>query len=833
MIDALLEFPPYGAPEPERQRRLLAAMNVAYRHHTLNCPAYRRFCEKRGFDAGHVFTSLAEIPYLPVQAFKENSDLLRSVAPDAVRTILQSSATSGVPSTVAVDRVTAKRQVKALTAVIAASLGRQRRPFLVLDVAPHAGSDGLGARGAAVRGFLNLASEVRYLMHPAADGTLALLEEEFAQAVADLGNPAVVFGFTYVLYAYAIEPLWRANKRLALPAGSNVVHIGGWKKLADRSVPRGMFDDAVSRTLGVPTGAIIDFYGFTEQMGVTYPTGPSGDKHCPAFAEVIVRDPATFEPLPDGQEGLLEFLTPLPHAYPGIAVLTDDVGVITGRANGSEVWGGTRFCVLGRAKKAEVRGCGDIMGEKMMRRPSRAAAPVVDQSAEVRLLFDAHANHVAGDLFMPVQTAALPRIDDLAALAEHLKQQRAALDAYSLDDLITLVSAAARRWADPSGPLAPLRQQGLLFLSNWCRGETLRRLADASLHGRRGHLDGFLPTANSGREFLRAFPRGLVCHWLAGNVPLLGMLVLVQSIVCRNANLLKAASSFSRVLPALLEAFRGLRVVTAGGASLSGDDVLKTLAVVYFDRHDQAAATQMSAAADVRLAWGGAEAVTGIVDLPRRFDAQDIIFGPKLSYMVIGREALARERQVRRLARMAATDASVFDQYACASPHTIFVERGGAAATPRAFAALLAMEMAKAAIRIPKAPVDPGGVTVIESARLRHELIGDVWRSDDATWTVLYTDDDAAGLFPPCYSRVIMVRATTDALACARHASSDIQTIGLALPGRRRLVFAEQAALRGAERFPDIGRMTHFQSPWDGSFVMDRMVGWVSLGGPL
>jgi Acyl-CoA reductase (LuxC) len=78
-----------------------------------------------------------------------------------------------------------------------------------------------------------------------------------------------------------------------------------------------------------------------------------------------------------------------------------------------------------------------------------------------------------------------------------------------------------------------------------------------------------------------------------------------------------------------------------------------------------------------------------------------------------------------------------------------------------------------------------------------------------------------------------MVRATTDALACARHASSDIQTIGLTPPGRRRLVFAEQAALRGAKRFPAIGRMTHCQSPWDGSFVMDRMVRRVSLGGPL
>ena len=44
---------------------------------------------------------------------------------------------------------------------------------------------------------------------------------------------------------------------------------------------------------------------------------------------------------------------------------------------------------------------------------------------------------------------------------------------------------------------------------------------------------------------------------------------------------------------------------------------------------------------------------------------------------------------------------------------------------------------------------------------------------------------------------------------------------------------ALQAALCGAERFPAIGRMTDVQAPWDGSFVMDRMVRWVSLGGPL
>ena len=45
--------------------------------------------------------------------------------------------------------------------------------------------------------------------------------------------------------------------------------------------------------------------------------------------------------------------------------------------------------------------------------------------------------------------------------------------------------------------------------------------------------------------------------------------------------------------------------------------------------------------------------------------------------MAIGAESLQAEANIRKLAKQVATDCSVFDQYACASPHTIFVERGG------------------------------------------------------------------------------------------------------------------------------------------------------------
>ena len=836
-IETLLSARPYGLPAAEKRSLLLAALTQSYRHHFAACAAYRRFCERRGFHAESVFNDYAELPYLPVQAFKENAALLRSVDMAQITTRLQSSATSGVPSSVDIDRVTAKRQVHALAAVIGEVLGPRRRPFLVLDVDPRAaGPQGLGARSAAVRGFLNLAREARYCMDADAGGRLTLREAEFAAALEHYGRgdePVVVFGFTFVLYVHVVLPLLRAGRSFRLPPRSHIVHIGGWKKLADEKVTRAQFNAAMEQVFGVPQSAVIDFYGFTEQMGVIYPDGPDGCKYAPAFAEVVVRDPVTLRPLPDGQEGLLEFLTPVPHSYPGIAVLTDDIGVITARNAVAGDWHGTQFKVLGRAKKAEVRGCGDIMGERIARPTTTVGeARELTFAAGARLLFGGGSNYVAGDLQAGIDLAQLPAVGDLATLATQLRSGRERLDAYSIDDLITLVSAAAMRWADPASPLAPLRQQGLLFLTGWCDSGSLRTMADRSLRGQRGLMDGFRATGGTNRLLLRAQPRGLVAHWLAGNVPLLGMLALAQSIITRNANLLKAASSFARVLPALLDGFRGLEVGLRDGRVLRGDDILASLAVVYFPRDDSKSAEQLSALADVRLAWGGREAVESILNLPKRYGTEDIIFGPKLSFMVIGRETLASPRLVQRAARQAATDASVFDQYACASPHTIFVEKGGAA-SPREFAQALASEMAKAIIRIPKGVVDAGTAAKVESIRMHYEFTGELWRSGGTEWTVLYDEDWREGLAEPCYSRVITVRAIDDVLEAAQFAHKGIQTVGTALSGARKLAFANAASARGVERFPDLGRMTYFDSPWDGLFPMDRLVRWISLGGPI
>ena len=65
-------------------------------------------------------------------------------------------------------------------------------------------------------------------------------------------------------------------------------------------------------------------------------------------------------------------------------------------------------------------------------------------------------------------------------------------------------------------------------------------MADQALNGQRGISDFFATDKFSDYRKIRAVPRGIAVHWLAGNVPLLGMLALAQSILTKNVNILKA-----------------------------------------------------------------------------------------------------------------------------------------------------------------------------------------------------------------------------------------------------------------------------------------------------
>jgi phenylacetate-coenzyme A ligase PaaK-like adenylate-forming protein len=111
---------------------------------------------------------------------------------------------------------------------------------------------------------------------------------------------------------------------------------------------------------GCDESRILDFYGMVENVGIVYPDCDQGNKHVPAFGEIIVRDPLTLAPVPAGEQGLVQVCSVLPTSFPGYLVLTEDIGEVVcydGCPCGRR---GTSFRFVTRVPKAEIRGCGNV-----------------------------------------------------------------------------------------------------------------------------------------------------------------------------------------------------------------------------------------------------------------------------------------------------------------------------------------------------------------------------------------------------------------------------------------------------------------------------------------
>jgi hypothetical protein len=214
-----------------------------------------------------------------------------------------------------------------------------------------------------MRGYLMAATEHQYALRR--DGDRLLLDRdkvlEIVERWAAQGKPFCLLGYTYVLYEYVVRALREQGVRIELPSSTYVLHFGGWKKLRQQTVTKTVLTDHASDVFGLAAASIVDIYGFTEQLGVIYPDDAQGMKQTPTYSQVLVRDPRTLQIVPDGETGLLEFVSPLPHSYPGIAVLLDDMGRIISRRSDVDDSHGTTFEVLGRTQRAEARGCGDTL----------------------------------------------------------------------------------------------------------------------------------------------------------------------------------------------------------------------------------------------------------------------------------------------------------------------------------------------------------------------------------------------------------------------------------------------------------------------------------------
>ncbi|MEO7308850.1 MAG: acyl-protein synthetase [Chitinophagaceae bacterium] len=348
--DKLFEIPPFSLNKAEKTGMILPMLDQLMQHHLQHCPPFQQYVAAAGFRVSD-YSSIDEIPFLPVSVFKNHQ--LKSIAePDVFKMLTSSGTTGQVPSKIFLDKDTANVQTKALAHIVTSVIGQDRLPMLIIDsksVLRDRAS--FSARGAGILGLSVFGKQHTYLLDDNYELNMSEVEKFLD---ANNGKPMLLFGFTFMVWQFMFQ---LAEKRKVDLSQAVLFHSGGWKKMIEMSVTNEVFKKTLKEKFGLER--IHNFYGMVEQVGSVFIENSEGFLHCSTFSDIIIRNPVDFSIMPHGEKGLIQVISVLPESYPGISLLTEDLGICHGEDDASNGWKGKYFSILGRAAKAELRGCSD------------------------------------------------------------------------------------------------------------------------------------------------------------------------------------------------------------------------------------------------------------------------------------------------------------------------------------------------------------------------------------------------------------------------------------------------------------------------------------------
>jgi hypothetical protein len=337
-------------------------------------------------------------------------------------------------------------------------------------------------------------------------------------------------------------------------------------------------------------------------------------------------------------------------------------------------------------------------------------------------------------------------------------------------------------------------------------------------------LDGFRRRAHAAGR-VRAFGPRLATHVFSGNVPGVGVTSLVRSLLVKGATLGKTAAG-EPLLPALF----------AQGIADADAELGACLAVTYWPGGNEELEQVALGAAEAVIVYGSDEVVAGVrARTPAH--ARFLGYGHKLSFGLIGREALT-ETESQRAAERAALEVATFDQQGCVSPHLFYAEEGGDTA-PAEWARQLAAAMAAAESVLPRGSLNPREASAIRQLRGEAEfsqLAGsgvELHASEEGTsWTVIYDPDPSfAG---SCLNRVVRVKPVQrleNIGGLIAPVGEYLQTVGVAVDPERLLRLAATLGRLGVSRVVPFGRMAWPPPAWhhDGRPPLRDLVRWCDV----
>lgn len=369
-----------------------------------------------------------------------------------------------------------------------------------------------------------------------------------------------------------------------------------------------------------------------------------------------------------------------------------------------------------------------------------------------------------------------------------------------------------------------LKREGSAYLSFFLKKNNIEKLIINSL-GDKKYLDEFVDMGQG--KFIKAQGRGIVCHWIAGNIKTLALYSMLQSILCKNSNLIRIPKDNICEVLDIISLFKEIKVEYQNKYYHSMD-IIKNISLVYFDSQDSELNKSMSLIADARVIWGGEETVKSINGMPKKTTCRDVVFGPKYSFAIMDKTLVElAQSQLHNYINAFAQDVVQFDQNACSSPHVLFLE--GSFEKAKEIGEMLAKAFEKANKRYPNVVGEAKASKIInERGCYGLSLDKEYYASRDLSYTILI--DKELSLKEPVSGRCVYIKNIEDIFQIEKLITKKIQTVGFgSLDKSRTIKFANKLSQRGVDRIVRLGGMNIYDYPWDGTFLLNELVRWCSL----
>jgi len=343
------------------------ALSDVVAFHALNCSDYAAILQREGYDASKPVSinEIQNIPPIPTLFLKQHQ--LLSMPLESMLLQSTTSGTSGTPVTVGMDRGCVRLGLSMMVRLLRhhrlISMLPTRHVILGYQPAPH---NHMGAvKTAYASTWLALpASRIFALRDTGKDYELDI--EGICDALERYSRarmPVRITGFPSFLLAL-IQYMEGHELHLKMPPGSKVMLGGGWKHTMAKPIEKTELFRMVNTTFGLNEQDIIELFAVVEHP-IPYFCCTRHHFHVPVYSRVIIRNPQTLDPMPFGQPGLLNLLTPFLLSMPLSSIMTDDVAVLypgTSCGCGLEApW----FEILGRAGVEGIQTCA-VKAEEML-----------------------------------------------------------------------------------------------------------------------------------------------------------------------------------------------------------------------------------------------------------------------------------------------------------------------------------------------------------------------------------------------------------------------------------------------------------------------------------